>query len=84
MPTDVYEISSSEIDAEPSRFEIVQRRMPDPALTVDPVGGEPVQRVTTGGVGVISCGGLNRSTVVNKCSSAATACRCATGKPHRH
>ena len=83
MPTYVYEIISSEVDTEPRRFEIVQR-MTDPALTVDPVGGAPVQRVITGGVGVISGRGLKRSTVVNKRSPAATACGCATGKPHRH
>lgn len=81
MPTYVYEIISGS-DAERRRIEIFQR-MSDPPIAIDPVSGEPVRRIITGGVG-IKLGGLKRSTVVNKRSAAATACGCARGIPHRH
>jgi len=57
--------------------------MSDPTLTEDPVTGQPVRRIITGGIG-IKLGVLRRSTVVDKKSPAATACGCASGKPHRH
>jgi len=57
--------------------------MTDAALTHDPDSGEPVRKIITGGIGV-KLGVLRRSTVVDKKSPAATACGCATGRPHRH
>jgi len=57
--------------------------MNDAALTHDPESGEPVRKIITGGIGV-KLGVLKRSTVVDKRSPAATACGCATGRPHRH
>ncbi len=82
MPTYVYETVPEDADTEPHRFEVFQR-MSDAPLTVDPDSGQPVKRLITGGIG-IKLQGLKRSTVVNKKSAAATACGCATGKPHRH
>lgn len=82
MPTYTYETIPSKPDDTPRRFEIHQR-MSDPSLTEDPETGEPVRKIITGGVG-IKLGVLKRSTVVNKKSPAATACGCATGRPHRH
>ncbi len=73
MPTYVYEISANS-DVEPDTFEIFQS-MSDAPLMVDPVSGMPVRRVVTGGIG-IRRKGLKRSTVVNKRSAAATACKC--------
>jgi hypothetical protein len=57
--------------------------MTDDALTHDPDSGEPVRKIITGGIGV-KLGVLKRSTVVDKKSPAATACGCASGRPHRH
>lgn len=82
VPTYVYEIISPDSGAEPRRFEVFQR-MSDEPLSLDPASGQPVKRIVTGGVG-IKLQGLKRSTVVNKKSAAATACGCATGRPHRH
>jgi len=82
MPTYVYETIHSDSDVEPRRFEFFQR-MDDEPLVFAPDTGEPVKRIITGGIG-IRLPGLRRSTVVNKKSAAATACGCATGKPHRH
>ncbi|MEO1203663.1 MAG: zinc ribbon domain-containing protein [Pseudomonadota bacterium] len=82
MPTYVYETIPADTSVEPRRFEVFQRMNDDP-LTADPDSGEPVRRIITGGIG-IRLKGLKRSTVVNKKSAAATACGCATGKPHRH
>jgi len=82
MPTYVYETVPIEPDDEPRRFELFQS-MHDDALTHDPETGEPVRRIITGGIG-LKLGVLKRSTVVDKTSPAATACGCATGKPHRH
>ena len=82
MPTYVYETIPSDPGAAPRRFE-VRRRMDDPPLTVDPETGEAVRQIITGGVG-LKIPGLKRSTIVDKTSPAATACGCATGKPHRH
>jgi len=82
MPTYVYETIPGNPDEEPRRFEVFQR-MSDDALTHDPDSGEPVRRIITGGIG-LKLGVLKRSTVVDKSSPAATACGCATGRPHRH
>jgi len=82
MPTYVYETITVDSTATPRRFEIVQR-MTDDALTEDPATGEPVRKIITGGIG-LKLGVLRRSTVVDKKSPAATACGCATGRPHRH
>ena len=57
--------------------------MSDESLTNDPVTGQPVRKIITGGIG-IKLGVLKRSTVVDKKSPEATACGCATGRPHRH
>jgi len=57
--------------------------MNDESLTKDPLTGRPVRKIITGGIGIKS-GALKRSTVINKKSPAATACGCATGRPHRH
>ena len=82
MPTYVYETIPENPADEPHRFEVFQR-MTDAALTHDPDSGEPVRKIITGGIGV-KLGVLKRSTVVDKKSPAATACGCATGRPHRH
>ncbi|MDH3512774.1 MAG: hypothetical protein OER85_18180 [Gammaproteobacteria bacterium] len=52
-------------------------------LNEDPVTGRPVRKIITSGIGIKS-GALKRGTVINKKSPAATACGCATGRPHRH
>jgi hypothetical protein len=82
MPTYVYETIHGSPDEEPRRFDVFQR-MSDEPLTHDPESGDPVRRVITGGIG-LNLGVLKRSTVVDKSSPAATACGCATGRPHRH
>ncbi len=82
MPTYVYEVITENSETEPRRFELFQR-MTDERLKFDPQSGEPVRRIITGGLG-IKRNVLRRSTVVNKRSAAATACGCATGRPHRH
>lgn len=82
MPTYTYETIPRDKSENPRRFEIIQR-MRDKSLTEDPVTGEPVRMIITGGSG-IKLGVLRRSTVVDKKSPAATACGCATGRPHRH
>ena len=82
MPTYVYETIPTESVEEPRRFEVFQS-MTDIALTHDPSTGLPVRKIITGGSGV-KLGVLKRSTVVDKASPAATACGCATGRPHRH
>jgi predicted nucleic acid-binding Zn ribbon protein len=82
MPTYTYETIPSKPSDKPRRFEITQR-MSDRSMTEDPVTGQPVRKIITGGIG-IKLGVLRRSTVVDKKSPAATACGCATGRPHRH
>ena len=82
MPTYTYETIPSDPNDTPRRFEITQS-MSDRSLTEDPVTGRPVRKIITGGNG-IKLGVLKRSTVVDKKSPAATACGCATGRPHRH
>jgi predicted nucleic acid-binding Zn ribbon protein len=82
MPTYVYETIPGNPDDEPRRLEVFQR-MTDATLTHDPDSGEPVRKIITGGIG-LKLGVLKRSTVVDKKSPAATACGCATGRPHRH
>jgi predicted nucleic acid-binding Zn ribbon protein len=82
MPTYVYETIPNDSAEEPRRFEFFQR-MNDQPLTHDPESGAPVRKIITGGIGM-KLGVLKRSTVVDKKSPAATACGCATGRPHRH
>lgn len=82
MPTYVYETIPVDPKAEPRRFEVFQK-MNDAPLQIDPVSGDPVRKIITGGIG-LQIPGLRRSTVVDKKSPAATACGCATGRPHRH
>lgn len=82
MPTYVYETIPGSADEEPRRFEVFQK-MSDEPLTADPDTGLPVRKIITGGIG-LKLGVLKRSTVVDKKSPAATACGCATGRPHRH
>lgn len=82
MPTYVYETIPEDPADEPRRFEKFQKITDEP-LTRDPVSGDPVRKIITGGVG-LNLKGLKRSTVVDKKSPAATACGCATGRPHRH
>jgi predicted nucleic acid-binding Zn ribbon protein len=82
MPTYTYETVPGDPGEEPRRFEVFQS-MNDDALTHDPETGLPVRRIITGGIG-LKLGVLKRSTVIDKKSPAATACGCATGKPHRH
>jgi len=79
MPTYTYETIPSKQGDNPRRFEVVHS-MSEPPLTEDPVSGEPVRMIITGGNG-IKLGVLRRSTVVDKKSPAATACGCATGRP---
>lgn len=82
MPTYVYETIPSNPDDKPRRFDVFQRMSDDP-LTHDPESGVPVRKIITGGIG-LKLGVLKRSAVVDKKSPAATACGCATGRPHRH
>ena len=82
MPTYVYETIPNDSAEEPRRFEVFQG-MNDEPLTHDPESGAPVRKIITGGIGM-KLGVLKRSTVVDKKSPAATACGCATGRPHRH
>lgn len=82
MPTYDYETIPSGADEEPRRFTVFEK-MNDERLTTDPETGLQVKRIITGGV-VLRNGVLRRSTVVDKKSPAATACGCATGRPHRH
>ena len=82
MPTYIYETIPRDSSEKPRRFEVTQR-MSDQTLTEDPETGQAVRKIITGGIG-IKLGVLRRSTVVNKKSPAATACGCASGKPHRH
>jgi hypothetical protein len=53
MPTYVYETIPSDTNTAPRRFE-VQQRMSDEPLRSDPETGEPVRRVITGGIGVLT------------------------------
>lgn len=53
MPTYVYETIPSDGKTSPRRFELVQRMTDDP-LRVDPETGEPVRRVVTGGIGLMT------------------------------
>jgi len=82
MPTYIYETIPADDSEVPRRFEVTQR-MSDAPLTHDPESGLPVRKIITGGAG-LKLGVLRRSTVVDKTSPAATACGCATGRPHRH
>ena len=82
MPTYIYETIPDDPKSEPRRFEVTQR-MTDEPMRADPLTGERVKRIVTGGLG-IKRKVLRRSTVINKSSAAATACACATGRPHRH
>ena len=82
MPTYVYETIPSDPSIAPRRFEVFQK-MSDAPLAADPETGDPVKRIITGGIG-LKLGVLKRSTVVDKTSPAATACGCATGRPHSH
>lgn len=82
MPTYIYETIPEDPTDEPRRFEIFQK-IADKPLTRDPVSGDPVRKIITGGIG-LKLKGLKRSTIVDKKSPAATACGCATGRPHRH
>ncbi len=52
MPTYIYETVSKDPAVVPERFEIEQR-MSAAALTVHPESGVPIQRVITGGAGII-------------------------------
>ncbi len=53
MPTYVYETIPADDTQQPRRFEI-QQRMVDDALETDPETGEPVRRVISGGLGIMS------------------------------
>jgi len=52
MPVYVYETIPNAASATPRRFEL-QQKMSDPPLTVDPETGDPVQRVISGGFGMV-------------------------------
>jgi len=82
MPTYIYETMPADPAETPRRFEVIQK-MSDEPLRNDPDTGLPVRKIITGGIG-LNIPGLKRSTVVDKKSPAATACGCATGRPHRH
>lgn len=53
MPTYVYETIPVDDKTPPRRFELVQR-MTDEPLRSDPQTGEPVRRVVTGGIGLMT------------------------------
>jgi len=74
MPTYIYESIPADGSA-PRRFEVTQR-MSDAPLTADPVTGEPVRRIVTGGLGLTGKP-IRRSTQVDKTLAAATPCGCA-------
>jgi len=52
MPTYIYETIPKKKGQKPKRFEVVQK-MKDKPLKKHPKTGEPVQRVITGGCGVV-------------------------------
>ena len=52
MPTYIYETIPKKKGQKPKRFEMVQK-MKDKPLKKHPKTGEPVQRVITGGCGVV-------------------------------
>jgi predicted nucleic acid-binding Zn ribbon protein len=52
MPTYIYETIPKKKGSKPKRFEVVQK-MKDKPLKKHPKTGEPVQRVITGGCGVV-------------------------------
>lgn len=73
MPTYIYESIPADGRA-PERFEVFQR-MTDSPLTVHPETGDPVQRIVTGGLGIMGKP-IRRSTTVDKTLAAATPCGC--------
>ena len=52
MPTYIYKKKKKKKGQKPKRFEVVQK-MKDKPLTKHPKTGEPVERVITGGCGVV-------------------------------
>lgn len=76
MATYVYETVPRQPDAAPRRFEVVQS-MKDAPLTSDPVTGEPVRRVITGGYGFIGSG--EKSDPSSSPSPCAAGCACHSG-----
>lgn len=82
MPTYIYETVPTRAGEEPRRFEIFQG-INEPSLQRDPDSGQPVRQVIPGGI-ALKVPGLRRSTVFDKRSPAATACRCSAGGSHKH
>ena len=68
MATYVYETTSEPV----RRFEI-QQSMKDAPLTVHPETGEPVQRVITGGYGILQKGGMQPASK-HSCGSGGCGC----------
>jgi hypothetical protein len=78
MPTYTYKsITSDKGQDDKGQDEIfeVHQSMRDPALTHHPETGVPVQRIISGGAGILGRP-MKRSTVVNKSLAAATPCGC--------
>lgn len=77
MPTYVYETIPQAEGQKARRFEY-QQSMHDQALTLDPETGEPVRRVITGGIGIIT----QHATPPRPeacCGGNGPACHCACG-----
>ncbi|MGF1613886.1 MAG: zinc ribbon domain-containing protein [Gammaproteobacteria bacterium] len=75
MPTYVYETIPADGKSSPRRFEMVQR-MTDEPLRVDPETGEPVRRVVTGGIGLMTKGTVDYG---GGCSSSGAGGPCGGG-----
>ena len=77
MPIYTYNVLATDND-EPRNIEIFQD-INDVPLTRDPKSGLEIKRVLFSGA-EIQNKGLNRATIVNKLSAAATACGCSKGQ----
>jgi hypothetical protein len=76
MATYVYETIPRQAGAAPRRFEVVQS-MKDAPLVQDPVTGEPVRRIITGGFGLM--GITEKTPVAAPATTCAPGCACHRG-----
>jgi predicted nucleic acid-binding Zn ribbon protein len=68
LPTYIYETIPKDPNAAPRRFEYVQSMRDDP-LRFDPVTGEPVRRIITGGLGALTGSSAESSAHGGGCGS---------------
>lgn len=76
MATYIYETIPRQAGVAPRRFEVVQS-MKDAPLRQDPVTGEPVRRVITGGFGLM--GITEKTPIAAPASGCAPGCACHAG-----